>query len=147
MCSFISQLQLHDGGVKIHEIIYEQVGFWVDPCAHVVHSVAGKRFRSIARARVCLCRPAGCCRTTTSRSALRPCGWCGCSASSILRGKAEGSSIAAKETAFICRSSPWLFYCSRVVICPPVDVQHFSSSVWFNQHCAHSFIQRGDPAG
>lgn len=25
MCSFIFQLQLHDGGVKIHEIIYEQV--------------------------------------------------------------------------------------------------------------------------
>lgn len=25
MCSFVSQLQLHDGGVKIHEIIYEQV--------------------------------------------------------------------------------------------------------------------------
>lgn len=29
VCSLVSQLQLHDGGVKIHEIIYEQVRFWV----------------------------------------------------------------------------------------------------------------------
>lgn len=90
--ALVFQLQLHERGMKIHEIIYEQVNallLCTETCfCLLLFKVLPVMFPATFQYTfLWVCRSAGCCQMTMSRSVLQQCRWFGYSATCTQKGK------------------------------------------------------------